>query len=359
MHTSRARLWLPPVLLSLLLLGLLAWAVGAQPIPSNVTLAYFNAVALDNSVRLRWGTDTELSTAGFFLERAVMGGSFVRLLDIGVIPSQGDPVAGADYEVIDQTAVNGNTYLYKLFEIESDGSEIELAQATVTLGGATATPASIGGGVTNTPVPPAPQNTATATVAAGSTPSGTATPTPFPSPTSVAGVGNRPASPATPLPPTATAGSPLSPSSFVATPTPTPPRVAIGSGTAVSSPITPETNKETEASTTAVDPSALPPVPALPLSPEMQRSAAIVMAQGQEYEPPVTESYTPPLNTPIPIGSDRQSQAAPTPQPAPASQSAAATQGRLMLWGGFLLAMLIFAGSIIGSIILFTRKQFH
>ncbi len=359
MHTSRPRLWLPTVLLSLLLLGLLSWAARAQPTPSNVTLVYFNAVALDSSVRLSWGTDTELSTAGFFLERAVVGESFVRLLDIGIVPSQGDPVAGADYEVIDQTAVNGNTYLYKLFEIESDGSEIELAQATVTLGGATATPASIGGGITNTPVPPAPQNTATATVAAGSTPSSTATPTSFPSPTPVAAAGNRPSSPGTPLPPTATAGFPLSPSSFVATPTPTPPRVAIGSGTAVNSPMTTETSKEAEASTTAVDPSALPPVPALLLSPEVQLSASIVMVQAQEYEPPVTESYTPPLNTPIPIGSDRQRQVELTPQPTLAMQSAAATQGRLVLWGGFLLAMFIFTGSVIGSIILFTRKQFR
>ncbi len=327
--------------------------------PSNVALAYFNAVALNNNVRLSWGTDTELNTAGFFLERAVMGGSFVRLLEIGVIPSQGDPVAGADYEVIDQTAVNGNTYLYKLFEIEADGSEVELAQATVTLGGPTATPAPIGGGATNTPVPPAPQNTATATPTVGSTPADTVTPTPSPSPTLAAGAGNRPVLTPTPPLPTAAAGSLSSPVSSL---TATPPRTVIGSGTAVSSPVTTETNKEEGASATAVDPSTLPPVPALPRSPEMQLLGGLVMAQSQEYEPPeppVTESYTPPLNTPIPIGSDRQRQTELAPQPIPVSQSAAATQGRLVLWGGFLLAMLIFAGSMIGSIILFTRKQFH
>lgn len=85
--------------------------------------------------------------------------------------------------------------------------------------------------------------------------------------------------------------------------------------------------------------------------------SGVIFAQEGYDAPQGEEAYTPPQNTPIPIGSDRPNLMMPTPATSVPATPAEAGQGRLLLWVGFLLALLIFGSSIVGSIILFTRKQ--
>lgn len=119
--------WLISGLLFLAVLCLSTSGVAADD-STAVGLRYFRAFSLDNSVRLEWETATEQETAAFKLLRASAAeGPFEFLADIGLIEAIGNTQAGATYERIDETAENGNTYWYRLVEIETDNTEVDLA----------------------------------------------------------------------------------------------------------------------------------------------------------------------------------------------------------------------------------------
>ncbi|HET6443924.1 MAG TPA: hypothetical protein VFI27_05020 [candidate division Zixibacteria bacterium] len=95
--------------------------------PSVVTLLFFRGVGLDNAIRLEWATGTEFHTVGFRVERSSSSvGPFVLLDEIGFVASEAPPdgLSGAEYEVIDSSGIsNGTTYWYRLVEIEGSGAE--------------------------------------------------------------------------------------------------------------------------------------------------------------------------------------------------------------------------------------------
>lgn len=112
--------------------------IKAKP-AASVGLISFEAIALDNAVRLEWETGTEPGTIGFKLKRSQAGGASDYLLDPDTgnqlfIRGEGSPTIGATYEFTDNTAINTTTYTYILVDVESDGSETELDQVTVTVG---------------------------------------------------------------------------------------------------------------------------------------------------------------------------------------------------------------------------------
>ena len=111
--------------------------------PTVVTLLYFRGNGLDSAVHLEWATGTEFDTVGFWIERSnSSAGPYALLTDIGFVPSEAPPdgLSGAEYDVIDDNgAINGNTYWYRLVEIESSGTENRTDPISVTAGLAVST----------------------------------------------------------------------------------------------------------------------------------------------------------------------------------------------------------------------------
>jgi hypothetical protein len=151
--------------------------------PTAVVLLYFRGTGVENGAFLEWETATEFGTAGFMLERAGSAqGPFTPLVEIGLIPAEGDGITGARYTATDTTAVAGHTYWYILVELETDNSmhrsdaiEVQAGQTPTNTPTATNTPTP-----TNTPTatntPPVPAATL-ASASATSTPTPAATPT--------------------------------------------------------------------------------------------------------------------------------------------------------------------------------------
>lgn len=332
--------------LSLLLVGIVVQAAGSTP--ANVTLSRYEVFALDNAVRLEWSTDTEINVAGFFFRRSTDGANFVDLPDIGFIAATGGDVIGDDYTAVDNTAQNGQTYYYKLYEIETTGSEIELEVRQVTLNvGPSPTTVIIGGGgqptntpaaATATPSPTRGTPTPTPRVTASPTPrvTQTATPSPTPRPTTAPPT-------ATPSPTTAPIFADLPPTAAPPTATPefeTPPTAA------------PTAEPETLFAEAPADLPAETPVPLPTFPPQTAVSNPtnpdnVVLAQAE----------LPGSASPVPISARRDATPAPPNDLAQQPDPAAAGRGRIILWGGFLAAAALFLASIVGSIVLFTRKH--
>lgn len=93
--------------LGLLLLALLLW-IGGQ-------------LQAAPEAHIVWATESEVDTVGFHVYRAPVGGEYERVSS-ALIPSQGDPFSGGEYEFRDPTVVTGQRYLYQLEELEQDGS---------------------------------------------------------------------------------------------------------------------------------------------------------------------------------------------------------------------------------------------
>jgi hypothetical protein len=197
------------ILLSCVLAALgLALPTRANPGPTAITLLYFEGYGVANGVMLEWATGTEFDTAGFWVERSLtQSGGFARLVDtIGFIQAMGDGIVGAEYDALDDTAVPGVTYWYRLIEVELGGGENIEGPIAVAAGLFTPTPT--------------PSNTPTATPTPTRTPTATATATNLPGQTATATlISTAPASP-TATPTAAATG----PGQVVATATVTPAR---------------------------------------------------------------------------------------------------------------------------------------
>ncbi len=93
--------------------------------PTAVDLAEFT-VAEERIVAVKWVTASETSTLGFNLYRKDVNGVWIKV-NADLVPAQGWPNGGigGSYRVVDSGAIPGETYTYKLVEIETDGTEIE------------------------------------------------------------------------------------------------------------------------------------------------------------------------------------------------------------------------------------------
>lgn len=76
-------------------------------------------------IRIEWETETEINTAGFNIYRSNdPAGEFIQL-NQELIPAEGSPVSGASYSFVDHGVAGGQTYFYKLEDIELDNSRTQ------------------------------------------------------------------------------------------------------------------------------------------------------------------------------------------------------------------------------------------
>ena len=315
----------------------------AVEIPSAVDLIYFRGEGGDGVAYLEWETGTESDTAGFRLERAnSAGGPYSSLDDIGFILASGSVSAGAYYEATDETAVNGQTYWYKLLEYTEAGTvgdewtvrvdvEPEPTAQIIGGGGATAT-------ATDTPVP-------TSTIR----PTATDRP-PTDTPTSVAsasGNGSEPAATNTPRP-TATGQPTRTPRSTAA---PTGSNNTAATTRTLSITATP-TNENSNVEALG-EPASTPSDDAYPVMSEEETEEREVAANPVEAAEGEEETAVTGVRSVGSAANDEEMQAAD-------DASVVRQEGEsnsLLLWLGFIAAFLIFVGGVAFSIFLSTRKR--
>lgn len=336
------------VILALVLLPGMAITITRAAPATNVGLIRFEAIPLDDAVRLEWETATEAGTAGFHLKRdgAYLNNTSGTKL---FVPGEGGVATGNDYEHVDTTAVNGRTYTYELIEVETDGNEVALETRTVTAGlEPTNTPISVGGNNTGT--------AATATRASASpTPTASATGTP------------RPTASATPRP-TQSALQAASATPRVATTVPADANDTDATAMQPSQSFPPQPPAD-EVAAIEVDDNAVlaaepgtDPYPGPGGSDETLATPLPTADPGDEGYPPGADSLDSDAGgraVPLIIGSDQnvgQDAAGVAPQ-GQETASATSTTSRLYLFGSFIVALLIFLTAVFGAIVLYTRKQ--
>ncbi len=356
-HKIRFLLDKQPGLKYWLLLALLISLAGGQPAaaadllytPNGITLRYFRLQPQANAVVITWGTASEPDTAGFLVQRATSATGAYSDFGIDFIEAEGDALNGSDYAATDNSVIAGQTYWYKLIEVETDNSQNTFG------------PVSVQAGATPTPTPAiiatTPGENPTAVPTSTNIPTVTSTPTtPTVTPTLAA----------TPLPPTETAEptatATRTPLSVLGNPTVTPFRFPTATVGIVAPPAT--GIAQAEASPTlspGIVPITLTPSDAYPGLP----TPGFDTDNGPAY--PVQEpAVTPGGQFPVPQatseiiqpGSDSGSlPPLPGENGETVSESSQAGRGRLFLWGGFCAALIVFLAGVYGSIIFFTRRN--
>lgn len=69
-------------------------------------------------ITITWVTETEFDTAGFNIYRSVDPDGAFEQINPQLIPSAADPASGASYEYVDANIEPGQTYYYKLEDVE-------------------------------------------------------------------------------------------------------------------------------------------------------------------------------------------------------------------------------------------------
>jgi len=107
------------------------YIVAADPSDLPVELTRFDAVQTERGVRLNWATASETNNAGFAVERAASGGSFV---EIGFVDGAGTASSAQRYDFVDTDLPGGiESLTYRLRQVDTDGTAMTGSSVTVDL----------------------------------------------------------------------------------------------------------------------------------------------------------------------------------------------------------------------------------
>jgi len=113
------------------------WTLGENAAPLPVQLASFAAtVEVSGSVRLSWGTVSEVNSYGFYVQRSASPASAFEDVPGGFLAGAGTTAAPRHYEWTDRAPLPGTSY-YRLKQVDLDGS-IRYTDAVTALAGAQA-----------------------------------------------------------------------------------------------------------------------------------------------------------------------------------------------------------------------------
>jgi hypothetical protein len=110
----------------------LAVTEAGNPIPTLAAISSFNAYADGGQVVVRWETASEIGTAGFYLFRKDQETGKYQQVNQSLLTGLLNSPQGGVYHFVDQGAIVGRTYTYKLEEVESKGQMLTHGPFTVT-----------------------------------------------------------------------------------------------------------------------------------------------------------------------------------------------------------------------------------
>lgn len=84
-----------------------------------IELLYFEGIALNNGILLRWGTATEVNNYGFEIQR---GDGNLYFNSIDFVPGSGNSNSPKHYLYVDSTITSTGNYFYRLKQIDTDGT---------------------------------------------------------------------------------------------------------------------------------------------------------------------------------------------------------------------------------------------
>jgi len=99
--------------------------------PVPVELAFFTGTLNDNSIELRWRTETELNNYGFYIEKASENSDWLVL---GFVEGHGNSNAPKHYNFMDSEIFKPGNYYYRLKQTDNDGTFEYSDVVTVTVG---------------------------------------------------------------------------------------------------------------------------------------------------------------------------------------------------------------------------------
>jgi len=99
--------------------------------PTPVVLSSFTAAAISDGVQLRWQTASEINCYGWFVERRQDEDGYSDVSSL--IPGYGTTEQPREYSFTDESAAPGQTYIYRLEQIDIGGSVTFCDPITITL----------------------------------------------------------------------------------------------------------------------------------------------------------------------------------------------------------------------------------
>ncbi len=112
-----------------------------------IDLLYFAGEESGGVALLSWATASEPDNAGFHVLRAAGVGDDFQRITPTLIPAEGDPIHGAEYEWIDVDVVAGSSYRYLLQDVDIRGNVSHHGPVDVTISEAPGIGCAVGGQV--------------------------------------------------------------------------------------------------------------------------------------------------------------------------------------------------------------------